>query len=253
MQALHAGVHLGEAGSQEATQLLLQLCNLTLKLPKVNSKLHLAVVQWIVWLFLEGTNEVVETCSKGFNPLNVGLLQHREMLHGVYKAPDLVQTPTEGHKLAKDIHLRDLKGAAAAMLLLSLMEAFLVALVELCACIQSVEECGRGYIPHTHMPFLCDVLLACRYHLIGYLKDKGDTSCMRLDMTHKTWPSVAHFDKERSHSLRSVVVAGDSIHHLYGGDEAGNGLQHAHRVTLIEWLAELLQGVQVLEVVFCLI
>ena len=68
-----------------------------------------------------------------------------------------------------------------------------------------------------------------------------------------TWPSVAHFDKEGSHSLRSVVVAGDSIHHLYGGDEAGNGLQHAHRVTLIEWLAELLQGVQVLEVVFCLI
>ena len=117
---------------------------------------------------------MVETCRKGFNPLNVGLLQHREMLHGVYEAPDLVQTPTEGHKLAEDIHLRDLKGAAAAMhMLLSLMEAFLVALVELFARIQSMEECGRGYIPHTHMPFLCDVMLACRYHLIGYLKDKS--------------------------------------------------------------------------------
>ena len=96
------------------------------------------------------------------------------MLHGAYEAPDLVQTPTEGHKLAKDIHLRDLKGAAAAMhMLLSLMEAFLVALVEFCACIQSKEEGGRGYIPHTHMPFFCDVLLACRYHLIGYLMDKS--------------------------------------------------------------------------------
>lgn len=71
-------------------------------------------------------------------------------------------------------------------------------------------------------------------------------------MTHKHG-FAAHFDKEGGHSLRSVVVARDSIHHLYGGDEAGNGLQHAHRVTLIEWLAELLQGVQVLEVVFCLI
>ena len=176
MQGLHAGVHLGEAGSHEATQLLLQLSNLALKLPKINSKLHLAVVQWVVRLFLKGRNKVVETCSKGVNPFNVRLLQHREMLDGVDEVSDLVQTSTEGHKLAKDIHLRDFKRAATAMhMLLSLMEAFLVALVELFACIQSLEECGRRHVPHTHMPFLCDVLLACRYHLIGHLMEKSDS------------------------------------------------------------------------------
>jgi len=43
------------------------------------------------------------------------------------------------------------------------------------------------------------------------------------------------------------------VYHLYGGCEAGDGLQNAHRVTVVERLAESLQGVHVLQVVLCLI
>jgi len=43
------------------------------------------------------------------------------------------------------------------------------------------------------------------------------------------------------------------VYHLYGGCEAGDGLQHAHRVTVVEGLAESLQGVHVLQVILCLI
>ena len=43
------------------------------------------------------------------------------------------------------------------------------------------------------------------------------------------------------------------MYHLYGGCEAGDGLQHAHRVTVVEGLAESLQGVHVLQVILCLI
>jgi len=50
--------------------------DLALELPKIDSKLHLAVVQGVVWLLLEGRNKVVETRSQGLDPLNVRLLQH---------------------------------------------------------------------------------------------------------------------------------------------------------------------------------
>ena len=43
------------------------------------------------------------------------------------------------------------------------------------------------------------------------------------------------------------------MYHLYGGCEAGDGLQHAHRVTVVEGLAESLQGVHVLQVILYLI
>ena len=34
--------------------------------------------------------------------------------------------------------------------------------------------------------------------------------------------------------------------HLDGVDETGDGVKHAHRITLVEWFAQLLQGVEVL-------
>ena len=43
------------------------------------------------------------------------------------------------------------------------------------------------------------------------------------------------------------------MYHLYGGCEAGDGLQHAHRVTVVEGLTGSLQGVHVLQVTLCLI
>jgi len=57
------------------------------------------------------------------------------------------------HKLISTIH--------CIAMLLTLVEAFLVVLVEFLASIQPLEECGWRDIPDTYMASLNDVLLAC--------------------------------------------------------------------------------------------
>jgi len=43
------------------------------------------------------------------------------------------------------------------------------------------------------------------------------------------------------------------MHHLNGVDEVGQRVQHGSGVIQVQWLAELLNGVEKLQVVFCLI
>ena len=43
------------------------------------------------------------------------------------------------------------------------------------------------------------------------------------------------------------------MYHEGGGDEGRDGVQHGDGVTLIQWLAQLLYSVQVLEVVLSLV
>lgn len=62
-----------------------------------------------------------------------------------------------------------------------------------------------------------------------------------------------YLDEERGHPLSGVVVLAHGMDHLDGADEGRDGIQHALGVTLVERLVELLQGVEVLEIVSCLV
>ena len=63
----------------------------------------------------------------------------------------------------------------------------------------------------------------------------------------------ANLDEKSSHSLGRVVVTGDGVNHANSVDEAGQGLCHGNRVTAVQRLAELLQGIEVLDIVLRLI
>ena len=70
------------------------------------------------------------------------------------------------------------------------------------------------------------------------------------DTLTRSW---TYLNEQWGHSLGGVVVSGYTVDHADGVDESGYAVEHTHRVTVVERVAELLQGIQVLHVVFSLV
>ena len=100
----------------------------------------------------------------------------RVHLHGVKHLDDLLQAAGEGVKLAKDVHLREVKRPLilhGLQLLLGLVEAELVLLIEVNAVLQLLLHHTHILGPHSLRPPIRDVGLAGCYHLVGDLVEQN--------------------------------------------------------------------------------
>lgn len=64
---------------------------------------------------------------------------------------------------------------------------------------------------------------------------------------------VGDAGEQASHAVLSVVVASNSVDHLDGVHQSWKSILNLLRVTLVKWLNEFLQGLQIFHIIFGLV
>ena len=162
-------VSVSTPGVNEGLKLKLQRFNLTLELAVVDLELRLAVIKYIVALFLNVLHNALVLDRDGLEALEFDRVQRGQTFDGSYNVGHLVQPLAERLELAKYVVLTKVPLALVLHgleLVAGLVKVLLILLEQPLALIDVLEQVVARYVPQFAVAVL-DVLLARVYHLIG--------------------------------------------------------------------------------------
>ena len=230
----------------------LDVRDVDVELNKVAVESVVSVLQKSVVLVLELGDVALESLQDGLDVLEVVLLESLELLDGREEIDELGHTATEQVESAENLGRREIELFGLGHVLQSLLGELVlreVGLVQLEALLEYNDELVMG-----------DLILLPKNAVVhggralgGLLGDGAGTLESENVLFAVDDHLVGDLDKEASHALVSVVVAGNGVDHLDGVHQDGEGLLDGNWIAIVEGLDEAFESLEVFDVVLGLV